>query len=88
MRLLPVGKWTREDLKNVQTGQEQTKTEEINSDIITNCSPALENVFKQYYKNIGKPTYHFILTEEIGKISKMTPEEFQKFKAILGEGRS
>jgi hypothetical protein len=72
--LLPVGKWTRDDMKTVKTGQELAKTEEINADITVNCSPALENVFRQYYKNIGKPTYHFILSEEIGKVSKMTPE--------------
>ena len=55
--------------------------------MIANCTPALENVFKQYYKNIGKPTYHFILSEEIGKVSKMTPEEFDKFTKTIAAGK-
>jgi hypothetical protein len=73
VRLLPLGKWTREDLKAVNTDSAATKTEETNEDVITNCTPALESVFRQYYKNIGKPTYHFILKEEIGKVGRMTP---------------
>ena len=50
-------------MKAVASSEQTTKTEETNTEIIGNCQPALENVFKQYYKHIGKPTYHFILGE-------------------------
>jgi len=33
---------------------------------------------------LGKPTYRFILSEEIGKISKMSEEEFEEFVEVLG----
>jgi hypothetical protein len=82
-----VGKWTREDLKKVKIEEGQTRTEEVNGDIISNCTPALDSVFRLYYKRIGKPTYNFILQEEIGKVSKMTPEEFDKFIATLGDSQ-
>lgn len=58
----------------------------MNAGIVETCTPALEAVFRRYYKNIGKPTYNFILSEEIGKVSKMTPEEFDKFTKIISEG--
>jgi NAD/NADP transhydrogenase alpha subunit len=42
-------------------------------------------MFKQYYKNLGKQGYKFILEEEIGKIGKMSKEEFNDFVVVLGE---
>jgi hypothetical protein len=56
-----VGKWTREDLKKAKIEEGKTRTEEVNGDIISNCTPALDSVFRLYYKRIGKPTYNFIL---------------------------
>jgi hypothetical protein len=72
-------------MKAVEAGQEQTRTEEVNAEIVDNCTPALDAVFRRYYKSIGKPSYKFILSEEIGKVSKMTPEEFDKFTQIISE---
>lgn len=72
-------------MKAVDIGQEQTRTEEVNAGIVESCAPALDAVFRRYYKSIGKPNYNFILSEEIGKVSKMTPDEFDKLTKIVSE---
>lgn len=58
---MPAGKWTRSDIASYSSEETKTKTEEINEEIIATCTPALEGVFREYYKRLGKPSYKFIL---------------------------
>jgi hypothetical protein len=44
----------------------------------------LEGVFREYYKRLGKPSYKFILDEEIGKIGKMSKGEFNLLVKLMG----
>lgn len=48
-------------MKAINTDTGLARTEETNQDIIANCGPALREVFRVYYKQMGKPRYNFIL---------------------------
>lgn len=62
-RLLPLGKWTREEIKEFSTGGAKTASEVDNQTIVATCGPALEKVFREYYERMGKRGYKFILSE-------------------------
>lgn len=61
-------------MKKVAVVKNKTRTEEVNESLIDSCTPALDSLIRSYYKQIGKPSYRFILREELGKLSKMTAE--------------
>lgn len=63
---------------------EKTNTEIENASILETCSQALEKIFTQYYEKIGKKGYKFILSEEVGKISRMSEEDFDQFVEKFG----
>jgi|JI9StandDraft_1071089.scaffolds.fasta_scaffold486173_1 predicted peroxiredoxin len=81
---LPLGKWTREEIKHFEGEKELTNTEVDNESILETCSPALEKVFTEYYEKVGKRGYKFILSEEIGKVSRMSEEDFSEFVKVMG----